>query len=55
MRNARIDPGFRRPRQLELLGQSQRGPQQRGDQASKRNNQRSHLSPRFDQHFPQMA
>ena len=52
MRDARIDPGLCRPRQRELLGQCQRGPHQRGDQASKRNSQRSHLSPPLQPSFP---
>ena len=52
MRDARIDPGFRRPRQLELLGRSQRAPHQRGDQATQQNCPRSHLSPRCNRHFP---
>jgi hypothetical protein len=55
MRDARIDPGFRRPRQLELLGRSQLGPHQRGDQATQQNCPRSHLSPPCNRHFPQMA
>ena len=52
MRDAGIDPGFRRPRQGEFLGASQRGPHQRGDQASQRNSPRSHLSPPLQPAFP---